>query len=75
MTHPGLTCVPYVKADLSENHFQVTPSSKTIQNMSAQVSMAFKVSLGGLRKAMRSPGSCIVLQKLDTHTKERKKII
>lgn len=31
------------EADLIENHFQVTPSSKSLKNMSAQAEVAFKV--------------------------------
>lgn len=54
-------CVKREKPDLTENHLQVTPSFKSLKNMSAQVRVAFKVSEGGLRNALLHPGSCVTL--------------
>lgn len=43
--------ITHVIADLIENHFQVTPSFRSLKNMSAQARVAFRVFKGGLRNA------------------------
>lgn len=71
-----MICGSHDEADLIENHFQVTPSSKKSEQTSlCRSGWLLKCQReGGLRNAALHPGSCVTLVLLKPETeKERKR--
>lgn len=63
---------PQTRADLIENHFRVTPSSKSVKDMSAQVGEASERGLGD--EALH-PGRCTTLVCCDAKQTEKDPLI